>query len=105
MKGRVAAVVAGCLVGTALAAANAMMGLKVGLWDTGSLTGALLAFALCRPLLKLLGADFTREHNNLAQAISSAIGTMPAAAGVMAALPALLLAGRPVSFSGLLVSS
>src|SRR5437762_10005427 len=83
------ALAAGLAVGALLCIANLYMGLKTGIWDSGHITAAILAFALASGRL-------TRLENNVAQTTACAAGAVPAAAGLLGAIPALQLLGRYV---------
>src|SRR5438309_1872165 len=85
----VRALASGLLVGTLLCIANLYMGLKTGFWDGGQITASVLAMALASGRL-------TRLENNVAQTAASAVGGIPAAAGLLGAVPALQLLGVPV---------
>jgi putative OPT family oligopeptide transporter len=85
----VRALVSGLLVGALLCVANLYMGLKTGIWDSGHITAAILAFAL-------LSGRLTRLETNVAQTAACAAGAVPAAAGLLGAIPALQLLGRRV---------
>src|SRR5262245_51721649 len=80
------ALASGLLVGALLCIANLYMGLKTGLWDGGQITASILTFALASGRL-------TRLENNVAQTAASAVGGIPAAAGLLGAVPALQLLG------------
>lgn len=80
------ALASGLLVGALLCIANLYMGLKTGLWDGGQITASILALALASGRL-------TRLENNVAQTAASAVGGIPAAAGLLGAVPALQLIG------------
>src|SRR3954468_15813120 len=79
----------GLAVGAVLCVANLYMGLKTGFWDSGHVTASVLAFAL-------LAGRLTRRENNVAQAAATSAGAVPAAAGLLGAIPALDLLGRSV---------
>ena len=81
--------VSGLLVGALLCVANLYMGLKTGIWDSGHVTASILAFALASGRL-------TRLENNVAQTTACAAGAVPAAAGLLGAIPALQLLGVQV---------
>src|SRR5437879_1429320 len=85
----VRALVSGLLVGALLCVANLYMGLKTGIWDSGHITAAILAFAL-------VSGRLTRLETNVAQTAACAAGAVPAAAGLLGAIPALQLLGRRV---------
>src|SRR5207245_6533420 len=76
----------GLLVGALLCIANLYVGLKTGFWDGGQITASVLVFALASGRL-------TRLENNVAQTAACAVGGMPAAAGLLGAVPALQLLG------------
>ncbi len=80
------ALASGLLVGALLCIANLYMGLKTGLWDGGQITASVLALALASGRL-------TRLENNVAQTAACAVGGVPAAAGLLGAVPALQLLG------------
>lgn len=82
------AVLAGLLVGALLAAANLYLGLAVGLWDSGSITAAVLTFALLSVV-----RDAGPLETNIAMTAAVATGAMPAVAGFLGAIPALGLLG------------
>ena len=44
-------IILGCTIGVTLAIANLYMGLKTGLWDSGSITAAILGMAALRSVL------------------------------------------------------
>src|SRR5260221_1338019 len=83
------ALASGLAVGGLLCVANLYMGLKTGIWDSGHVTASVLAFAL-------VSGRLTRRENNVAQAAATAAGAVPAAAGLLGAVPALELLGRGV---------
>src|SRR5712675_3394757 len=83
------ALASGLAVGALLCIANLYMGLKTGFWDGGQITASVLALALT-------SGKLTRLENNVAQTAASAVGGIPAAAGLLGAIPALQLLGVPV---------
>ena len=83
------ALASGLAVGGLLCVANLYMGLKTGIWDSGHVTASVLAFALASGRL-------TRLENNIAQTAATAAGAVPAAAGLLGAVPALEMLGRAV---------
>jgi len=83
------ALASGLAVGALLCVANLYMGLKTGIWDSGHVTASILAFAL-------VSGRLSRLENNLAQTAACAAGAVPAAAGLLGAVPALQLLGRTV---------
>jgi uncharacterized oligopeptide transporter (OPT) family protein len=84
----------GVLVGSVLALGNLYMGLKMGLWDSGSITASVLSFGLLAALARLSGRRISCLETNIAQTTAVAVGAAPAAAGLIGALPALELLGR-----------
>src|SRR5439155_10469293 len=80
------ALASGLLVGVLLCLANLYVGLKTGFWDGGQITASVLVFALASGRL-------TRLENNVAQTAACAVGGIPAAAGLLGAVPALQLIG------------
>jgi uncharacterized oligopeptide transporter (OPT) family protein len=88
------ALATGVGLGFFLATANLYMGLKTGWWDPGSITAAILAFALFRALRGLGGRPFSRLENNLSQATAACVGSIPSAAGMLGALPAITQLGQ-----------
>jgi len=85
----VRALASGLAVGGLLCVANLYMGLKTGIWDSGHVTASILAFAL-------VSGRLTRSENDVAQTAATAAGAVPAAAGLLGAVPALELIGRAV---------
>src|SRR2546430_13788612 len=82
------ALASGLAVGVLLCIANLYVGLKTGFWDGGQITASVLVFALASGRL-------TRLENNVAQTAACAGGGIPAAAGLLGAVPAPpLLGGR-----------
>lgn len=86
----VRAILAGTLVGALLCVANLYTGLQTGLWDSGHITAAVLAFAFA----SAVRGRFSRLENNTALTIATAAGAMPATAGLLGAAPALTLLGH-----------
>jgi len=80
------ALASGLAVGVLLCIANLYVGLKTGFWDGGQITASVLVFALASGRL-------TRLENNVAQTAACAVGGIPAAAGLLGAVPALQLLG------------
>ncbi len=98
-------VLVGALVGTALAFANALIGLKTGLWDTGQLTSGLVGFVLLAPLSKLFGHSLTPQGHVVMLTASASIAAMPATMGLLAAVPALAALGHDPSTPALLAGA
>jgi len=89
------ALVTGLLVGALLSVGNVYMGLKTGLWDSGSITASVLSFGLLSAWGRLAGRRTSPLETNLAQSAAAAAGAAPAAAGLLGAVPALAMLGRP----------
>ena len=87
-----AAIAAGAIMGTLLAAGNVYAGLKIGFTSDGSLVAAILAIALIRGLGLFLPVSFTARHTNLTQTAASA-GAFCAVAGLTNAVPAMHMSG------------
>ncbi len=95
----VRAVVVGCLVGSVVSCTNIYIGLKIG-WTFGaSIISAVLAFAA----FSAAGKRLSVLETNIAQTAGSAAGSMASAAGLVAAIPAMLLLGYEFSWWGLLL--
>ncbi|RKH06402.1 OPT family oligopeptide transporter [Corallococcus sp. CA053C] len=86
----------GLLIGALLAVTNLYMGMKTGWWDSGSITATVLGFSGLSAYGRRRGVPYTPLENNLTQTAASAVGAMPAAAGLLGALPALALLGVAV---------
>ncbi|WP_228557427.1 OPT/YSL family transporter, partial [Myxococcus sp. AB025B] len=86
----------GLLVGSLLAVTNVSMGLKLGWWESGSVMAAVLGFGGLSAVSRRRGAPYTTLENNLTQVSAVAVGAMPAAAGLLGPLPALMLLGLEV---------
>ena len=93
------AVIAGCLLGAALAAANVYTGLKTGFVDGGSITASVLAFAWFRSA----GRRFSALENNLTQTIAGTAAVMSLVVGLIGPMPALRLLGYPAP-AGVLIA-
>src|SRR5262249_48597376 len=66
------------------------MGLKTGWWDGGFVPSAILGFAV----FARARDRYTPLENNITQTTSSAVASMPSAAGLLGAIPALTLLGH-----------
>ncbi|HEY2745353.1 MAG TPA: OPT family oligopeptide transporter [Polyangia bacterium] len=86
----VRAVVVGAFIGLVLLVTNLYVGLKTGWWDGGSVTAAIVAFAI----LGRARRPYSPLENNISQATASSVAAMPATAGLLGALPALQLLGH-----------
>jgi OPT family oligopeptide transporter len=93
------AVLAGCLLGAVLAAANVYTGLKTGFIDGGSITASVLAFAWFRAAKRRYGA----LENNLTQTISGSAAVMSMVVGVAGPIPALALSGHVAAGSAIVL--
>jgi uncharacterized oligopeptide transporter (OPT) family protein len=93
------AVGTGVILGALLGVCNTAMGLRVGWFDTGSLTAALLGGAA----LRAAGRPATPEHQNLLQTLASSMATMPSTAGLIAAVPVLTMVGHSQGVVSLLL--
>ncbi|MBJ6761454.1 OPT/YSL family transporter [Myxococcaceae bacterium JPH2] len=93
----VRAVGAGLLIGALLALINVYMGLKTGMWESGSLLAAVLGFSGLASLARRRGSPYTPLENNITQTAAAAVGAMPAAVGLLGAVPAMMMVGVSVS--------
>ncbi len=84
------AVLLGCLFGIIFGAANAYVGLKIGITVTTSIPIAVLTVAVFGALRKAFGQSTILEHN-MAQTVGSASSSL--ASGVIFTVPALFLWG------------
>ncbi len=85
------AVVLGILLTVIFGAANAYLGLKVGLTVSASIPAAVMSMAILRGLLR----SGTILENNIVQTIASAGESL--SAGVIFVIPALIFLGLPPS--------
>lgn len=95
----VRAVLIGAILGTLFAAANAYVGLKVGLTVSASIPVAVVSMAIMR---KARGERKILE-NNIAQTVGSAGESL--AAGIIFTIPALYLWGQAPDFSKLFLTT
>jgi OPT family oligopeptide transporter len=86
------AIVAGCLIGVVLTAGNVYTGLKTAYTDGGSITAAVLAFALLGAKRAGTTRPFTVGENNLTQTIASSAAVMSVL--VIGPIAALSLSGH-----------
>ncbi len=84
----------GACVGAVLATANVYLGLKTGWWDGGGITALLAVYAV---LGRSKHPAFSQAENVLAQTLASSAAAMPAAVGVIGAIPALELLEAPLN--------
>jgi len=89
---QVAAILAGCAVGSLLLVGNLFLSLKAGLWEGGLVAASLLAYGLLTAARRSPSAQDT----NLAQSAATAMAAAPAAAGLVGPIPALALLGATV---------
>ncbi|MET0388123.1 MAG: OPT family oligopeptide transporter [Polyangiales bacterium] len=87
------ALVAGCVLGALLAAANVYTALKTGYIDGGSITASVLGFALFR----LFSQPYSARENNITQTVAASAAVMSFVAGVAGPIPALARAGYHLS--------
>ncbi|OHB76308.1 MAG: oligopeptide transporter, OPT family [Planctomycetes bacterium RBG_16_59_8] len=85
------AVVLGCLLAVVFGAANAYLGLKVGMTVSASIPAAVISMAILRTFCR----NATILENNMVQTIASSGESL--AAGVIFTIPALILIGAPPS--------
>ncbi|MBM7119164.1 OPT/YSL family transporter [Archangium primigenium] len=78
--------------GALLAVTNVYTGLKVGFWESGCVLSALLAFGGLSALGRR-GVAPTALETNLAQTTAVSVGALPASAGLLGTVPALVLMG------------
>jgi putative OPT family oligopeptide transporter len=91
------AILMGCMLGAILAAGNVYSALKTGYVDGGSITAAVVAFALLSR--KRGGArPYSVAENNLTQTIASSAAVMSFVTGVTGPVAALSLMGRSYPF-------
>ncbi|HYO57532.1 OPT family oligopeptide transporter, partial [Archangium sp.] len=86
------ALVAGGLIGSVLAVTNTYTGLKTGFWESGCVLSSLLAFGGMSALARRSAPPSPLE-TNLSQTAAVSVGSMPASAGLLGAVPALALLG------------
>ena len=91
-EGSLRAWVMGGALGVLFAVSNVYVGLKTGIWESGCVTSALLAFGGLSTLGRFSRPPSPLE-TNLSQTTAVALGAMPASAGLMGTVPALALMG------------
>ncbi len=84
------AILAGCLLGAVLAAANVYTDLKTASIDGGNITASVLAFAAFRGARR----PYTQLENNLTQTIAASAAVMSMVVGVAGPMAALALLGH-----------
>jgi putative OPT family oligopeptide transporter len=87
------ALLVGCAIGVVLAAGNVYTGLKTSFVDGGSITAALLAFALFATFRRLARTPFLTLENNITQTTAASAAIMGFVVGVQGPIPALSLMG------------
>jgi putative OPT family oligopeptide transporter len=87
-------VLAGCVLGAVMAAANVYVGLKTGVWDSGMVFAAVVGFLAFSAAGRSGGRRYGPLENNITQTTSASCAVMPATAGVLGAIPALELLGH-----------
>lgn len=87
----------GCAIGVLLATINVYMGLKTSWWESGCIIASVLGFGVLGPLTRGGRSPYSALENNITQTTASAVGAVPAAAGLLGALPALTLLGQSVA--------
>ena len=93
------AISSGCLIGALLAAGNVYTALKTGYVDGGSITAAVVAFALFGKTTQKGGPrPYSIAENNLTQTIASSAAVMSFVTGVTAPIPALSMSGHNYAF-------
>ena len=89
------ALLAGVAIGAVLALGNVYMGLKTGWWDSGNITAAVVGFVMVAPGARLRARrPYSMLENNITQTAAGSAGAMPAALGLLGALPALAMLGH-----------
>lgn len=91
------ALAVGCAIGVLLAIINVYMGLKTSWWESGCIIASVLGFGALGPLTRRSRSPYSALENNLTQTTASSVGSVPAAAGLLGAIPALTLLGQSVS--------
>jgi uncharacterized oligopeptide transporter (OPT) family protein len=88
------ALVTGSVLGVLLAAGNVYTGLKINSIDGGSITAALLGFALFATFKRLERIPYTALENNITQTTASSAAIASYVTGVAGPIPALYLLGH-----------
>jgi putative OPT family oligopeptide transporter len=88
------ALVTGGVLGIVLAAGNVYTGLKINSIDGGSITAALLGFALFATFKRLERKPYSALENNITQTTASSAAIASYVTGVAGPIPALHLLGR-----------
>ena len=88
------ALLTGSVLGVILAAGNVYTGLKINSIDGGSISAALLGFALFATFKRLERVPYTALENNITQTTASSAAIASYVTGVAGPIPALHLLGR-----------
>jgi uncharacterized oligopeptide transporter (OPT) family protein len=88
---------AGLALGALLTIANVYMGLKTGWWDPGTITAAVVGYAMVAPGARTRGRPYSLRENNVTLTAAAAAGGMPASLGLLGAIPALEILGHRYS--------
>lgn len=86
------ALIAGCLVGSVVSCTNIYIGLKIG-WTFGA---SIIAAVLSYSIFAMFNRHLSVLETNIAQTAGSAAGYMSSAAGLVSAIPALMMLGTTV---------
>ena len=92
------AIFTGCAIGALLAAGNVYSGLKTAYVDGGSITAAVIAFALLGGKRSGRARPYSIAENNLTQTIASSAAVMSFVTGVTAPIAALSMNGQVYPF-------
>lgn len=86
------AVLAGMAVGVPLTLVNLYMGLRTGLWESGNVVASVGSVAVLRGLFP--GRHSGAADTHFAQTAATSMAAMPATAGLVASVPAMVSLGR-----------
>jgi uncharacterized oligopeptide transporter (OPT) family protein len=86
----VRALVAGALIGSVLAITNLYLALKMGMWESGCGLASLLAFGGLSVAARR-GSPLSPLETNLSMTAAVSMGAVPATAGLLGAVPALMM--------------
>jgi uncharacterized oligopeptide transporter (OPT) family protein len=88
-------VILGGFIGSAVCLTNMHFGLQTGYINIMSMPSALIGYGVFEFIKKHLAFPFSPAENVLIQTVASSVGAMPAAAGLVGAIPALELLISP----------
>jgi uncharacterized oligopeptide transporter (OPT) family protein len=88
------ALLAGAGLGALLTIANVYMGLKTGWWDPGTITAAVVGYAMVAPGARVRNRPYSLRENTITLTAAAAAGGMPASVGLLGAVPALEILGH-----------